>query len=65
MNVQNIILYMDGNFESSEFAAIPELPATVVAAVLTVTTVVNSTPVVLEVTTGWESEVPVNPETNR
>lgn len=65
MNVQNIILYMDGNFESSEFAAIPELPATVVAAVLTVTTVVNSTPVVLEVTTGWETEVPVNPETNR
>jgi hypothetical protein len=56
---------MDGIFESSELAATPELPATVVGVVLTVTTVLGSTPVVLEVTTEWETEVPDNPETSR
>lgn len=55
---------MDGIFESSELAATPELPATVVGAVLTVTTGLGSTPVALEVTTEWETEVPDNPENN-
>lgn len=56
---------MDGIFESSELAAIPELPVTVVGAVLTVTTVLGSTPVVFEVTTELETGVPDKPETNR
>jgi len=56
---------MDGIFESSELATAPKLPATAVGAVLTVTTVLGSTPVVLEVTTEWETEATDNPETGR
>lgn len=63
MNEQNINLYMDGIFDSCEFVATPE-PMAVVDAVLTVTTVLGSTPVELEVTVAWETEVPDNPETN-
>lgn len=56
---------MDGIFESRELATTPKLPATAVGAVLTVTAVLGSTPVVLEVTTEWETEATDNPETGR
>lgn len=65
MSMQNRVLYMGGILDCwSEFSASPEFPAATVGEVVVVTTVLGSTPVVLEVTKEGETEVPDNPETN-